>query len=148
VSAEEQLAVYLDHLACGPEQRHLGQLHNMSPQTARMCIKRVSHALIRHFHGYISLPSPAEVSAWADFNRETYLMEGCVAAMDGTHVALARVPAAERPEYLNHKEGAAAMVAHAVVSPLYVLTSHCEAVPVSSACGPAAFTFVLAHMCL
>jgi hypothetical protein len=61
---------------------------------------------------------------WQEYNFERYHLRGAVAAMDGSHFALANVEASQKAAYLNHKEGSQAFIGHAVVSPLCV---HCVA---------------------
>lgn len=118
--AEQQLALYLTHLAVGNQQASLSREFECSKSTVRRSILRVSSALIVRFRGMIRLPTDAEARAAAQFNLERYHFPRSAACMDGTHIATGGIPKALATGMLNHKEGSQAFIAHAVVLPKYV----------------------------
>ncbi len=117
---QDQLAVYLDHLAFGGQLLPLSDSYGMAEATVKRCIERVSEALITRFHTAIRPPTPEEVIEWDEYNFRRYYLRGAVAAMDSTHIPLANVESELKTAYLNHKEGSQALLCHTVVSPLCV----------------------------
>ncbi len=115
-SAEDQLAIFLEHLAYGFQLSAFSH-YNVAKSTARQCVRRVSKAIILHYQGFIRDPTPLEAQEWAEYNHEKFHMINCCAAMDGTHIALGNVEPSMHTALLNHKEGSYAILAHAVCSP-------------------------------
>jgi len=113
---QDQLAVFLEHLAYGHQLRAFRKF-DMCLSTARASIFRVSSAIIKEFAGYIAEPTAEEVEDWAQVNFDKYHLPNCPLAMDGTHIALGGVEPAAHTAYKNHKEGSYAFLAHAVCSP-------------------------------
>lgn len=114
---EDQLAVFLDHLAFGGQLLPLSDSYGMAESTVKKSIARVSKALIKHFHTAVRPPTADEVTAWDEYNFRKFHLRGAVAAMDSTHIPLANVEIGVKTAYLNHKEGSQAFICHTVVSP-------------------------------
>jgi len=117
---EDQLAVFLDHLAFGGQLLPLSDSYGMAESTVKKSIARVSKALIKHFHTAVRPPTADEVTAWDEYNFRKFHLRGAVAAMDSTHIPLANVEIGVKTAYLNHKEGSQAFICHTVVSPRFV----------------------------
>ncbi len=115
-SVQDQLAVFLEHLAFGHQLRSFRKF-GMSISTAQASIFRVSSAIITEFGGYIADPTAQEVEEWAQVNLDKFHLPNCPLAMDGTHIALGAVEPSAHAAFKNHKEGSYAFLAHAVCSP-------------------------------
>ena len=116
--AEDKLACYVLHLATGVSYRSIGLTFDMSEGYVVRVVASVSAAIMLEYFDIIGWPSrPEALEAVATWEAR-YGIEGCVGAMDGTHIHL-RATALIKKAQWNYKRFHS-FVLHAVVDNKYV----------------------------
>ena len=86
VSAEEKVAIYIQHLAKYPGFLELGLQFDVSQEYARRICQTVAKLFLAHFGDQVRLPTQIEALQAAAVFKQRFGMSNCCGAADGSHI--------------------------------------------------------------